>query len=137
MKSAKYAVHTESSTQYLLKFEDDKFYYNGTECSNGNEAMQLFLANNHVDVQSADNNDSENEETIEFIENPNITDVVKYVDSNQSLDSDTLKSYADSRGLVCELSDLGWGGGNHTYKVYDKSNSMDYVSVYFVNKAHA
>ena len=43
VKSAEYANHTGSSTHYVLKFEDGKFYYNGDTCSNGEEAMQKYL----------------------------------------------------------------------------------------------
>ena len=41
--SAEYAVHTESSTHYALKYEEGVFYYEGEPCSSGDEAMQKFL----------------------------------------------------------------------------------------------
>ena len=46
VKSAEYAIHTEASTHYALKFENGIFYYEGKECSTGEEAMQKFLAAN-------------------------------------------------------------------------------------------
>ncbi len=46
VKSAEYAVHTEASTHYALKFEEGVFYFDGQECSSADEAMQKFLATN-------------------------------------------------------------------------------------------
>ena len=43
INSAEYANHTESSTHYALKFEDNQFYYEGNPCTNGEEAMQKYL----------------------------------------------------------------------------------------------
>ncbi len=46
VNSAEYAIHTEASTHYALKFEDGVFYYEGEACASGEEAMQRFLAAN-------------------------------------------------------------------------------------------
>ena len=46
VSSAEYTIHTGSSTHYSLKYENGKFYYEGEECISGEEAMQLYLANN-------------------------------------------------------------------------------------------
>ena len=46
VKSAEYAVHTEASTHYSLRFEDGIFYYEGEACASGEEAMQKYLAEN-------------------------------------------------------------------------------------------
>lgn len=46
VKSAEYAVHTEASTHYALKYEDGVFYYEEEACASGYEAMQKYLSAN-------------------------------------------------------------------------------------------
>lgn len=89
------------------------------------------------DVQEVETVSEDNtEETIEkapFVNNEKLNDYFLYVDSNQSLDTDTFESVAKDYGLTFDCVYIGWGGFNHNYHVYDENNPNDYVGIYCKN----
>lgn len=86
VSSAEYGINTGSSSHYYLKYEKGKFYYDGKECASGEEAMQLYLANNPDAQKQLSATDKYTDEFVDSI-NKNLKTKLVFVESFEVQDN--------------------------------------------------